>query len=261
MSSSSTPLLADLIRDNLYNWLGYGNLNGRYWFIGREEYDSISRCPYLDGLRDYYEVRQEFDYAEDFVDTWEQAYGRSVDEGTSASTTRHYQAAFLMAFEGTSPRGQNPKTGRSKTASFVFDEKRFGRQDGNHFSGEVYPLRYHPDKPKTFDPYRNVWDTPQAYKQEVHPKRIDIYLEQLRANPNIEIVISYAGAEAFVNPLKNRLDHESLGTQPANKQNVFKLSRCYLNGDRSILLIDSPFLGQGHVGYSEIEALAQENVT
>lgn len=247
-----------LVRDNLHNWLGYGNLNGQYWFIGREEYDSIKKCQYLDNLSDYYDVRRKFDYVEDFVDVWEQSYGRSVEEGTRTSTTRHYQAAFLLAFEGISPKGRNPKTGRSKTASYVFAEKRFGRRDGNHFSGEVFPLRCHPKKPETFDPYRTVWDSLDEYEEEVLPNRIDIYLTQLKANQEVEVVISYADTDEFVKPLQERLDYESLGTRPANKQNVFEISRCYLDDRRTVLLVDAPFFGQGHVGYSEIGALAEE---
>lgn len=246
----------DLIVENLYNWLGYGNLNGRYWFIGREEYDSIKKCAYLDGLPDYYDVRRNFDYAEDFVRTWEEAYGRSVSAGTSSATTRHYQAAFLLAFEGESPRGTNPQTGRSKTASFVFSERRFGRQNGNHFSGEVFPLRYHPDKPSTFDPYRHAWSSPAGYESEVLPRRLDLYVEQLHSNPNVEVVISYAETDEFVGPITSRLESEFVGRHPANKRNTFDLYRCYLDGDRRVTLVDSPFFGQGHVGYAEIQALA-----
>lgn len=253
----SEHLPEELIRDNLYNWLGYGNLNGEYWFIGREEFDSISKCRKLEGLRDYYEVRREFGPAEDFVEVWEQSYGRSVDAGTSTVTTRHFQAAFLLAFNGTSPRGRNSETGKSKTASFVFSEKRFGRSDGNHFSGEIFPLRYHPKRRETFDPYRGVWPTPQRYEEEVLPKRIDLYVDQLRQNQNVKAIISYAESDEFVNPLKNRVDHDDLGTRAANKSNHFELSKCYLNREREVLLIDSPFLGQGHVGYTEIQKLGE----
>jgi hypothetical protein len=225
----SEQLPESLVRDNLYNWLGYGNLNGRYWFIGREEYDSIKRCQYLENLHDYYDVRREFDYAEDFVDVWEQSYGRSVDKGTRSSTTRHYQAAFLLALDGISPKGRDPKTGKSKTASYVFDEKRFGRCDGNHFSGEAFPLRCHPKKPETFDPYRAVWTSLDEYEREVLPNRIDLYLAQLETNPNVEVVISYADTDEFVKPLQQRLDYDSLGTRPANKRNEFEISRYHLD--------------------------------
>jgi len=93
------------IRDNLYNWLGYGNLNGRYWFIGREEFDDMGRYTYLNGIRDFYRVRRTFDYAEDFVDVWERYYGRSVYKGTTGPSTRHWQAAFLFSLRGDVPKG------------------------------------------------------------------------------------------------------------------------------------------------------------
>lgn len=258
MTPTDTTLPPDLVRENLYNWFGFGNPSGKYWFLGREEYDSLARCRHLDGLRDYYEVRREFDIAEDFVETWEQVYGRPVAEGTSSTTTRHYQAAFLLAFDGTSPRGRNSETGESKTSSFLFTERRFGRRGGNHFSGEVFPLRYHPEKPETFDPYRSVWQTPRTYKEEVLPERIDRLLELLRINPNVEVVVSYAGTDSFVGPVMDRVDHDTVGTRPANKRNEFELHQCYLEGDRSVLMVDAPFFGQGHVGYSELEALARE---
>lgn len=253
-----TSLPEPLIRDNLYNWFGFGNTNSRYWFIGREEYDSIVQCDYLDDLRDYYEARRNFDFAEDFVETWEGVYGRSVSAGTTSATTRHYQAAFLLALEGTSPRGRNPESGRSKTASYLFSEQKFGRSDGNHFSGEVFPLRYHPEKPTTFDPYRDVWESPEAYEAEVLPHRIGFILEQIRSNPNVEVIISYAESTEFVEPVSERLDVEFLARRDANKRNDFAIYRCRLSDERSVLLIDSPFLGQGHVGYDEIEALAAE---
>ena len=258
MSASSDSLSRDLIEANLYNWLGYGNLDGRYWFIGREEYDSIQKCAYLDDLRDYYEVRRSFDYAEDFVEVWEDAYGRSVSDGTRTVTTRHFQAAFLLAFEGTSPRGTDPETGRSKGASFLFSQRRFGRRGGDHFSGEVYPLRYHPDKPSTFDPYRHVWSSPAEYESEVRPRRIDLFVEQLRANENVAVVISYAESDEFVDPMTARLESEFVGRRPANKRNTFDLYRCTIDDGRRVMLVDAPFFGQGHVGYDEIEALAGE---
>lgn len=258
MSSQGRKLPKQLVEENLYNWLGYGNLDGRYWFIGREEYDSIKKCEYLDDLRDYYEVRRSFDYAEDFVDVWEDSYGRSVSAGTTSATTRHYQAAFLLAFDGVSPSGTNPTTGMSKTASFVFGERRFGRPDGNHFSGEVLPLRYHPDKPSTFDPYRHVWKTPAAYEAEVLPKRIDLYVDQLRAHPDVEVVISYTEYEEFVGPLVTRFDAEFVGRRPANKRNHFEVYRCQVAPDHSVMLVDAPFFGQGHVGYDQIQALAND---
>ena len=258
MSDQGRQLPKALIEDNLYTWLGYGNLAGRYWFIGREEYDSIEKCEFLDDLRDYYEVRRDFDLAEDFVAAWEEAYGRSVSAGTTSATTRHYQAAFLLAFEGDSPRGTDTSTGMSKTASFVFGNRRFGRPDGNHFSGEIFPLRYHPDKPSTFDPYRHVWSTPSAYEAEVLPKRLDLYEEQLRAHPSVEVVISYAEYDEFIGPMIARFDAEFVGRRPANKRNHFALYRCHLAPDHTVNLVDSPFLGQGHVGYGQVQALADE---
>lgn len=253
---SEEKLPESLVRENLYNWLGFGNLNGRYWFIGREEYDSIRKCQKLDSLREYYEVRRTFDFAEDFVETWEQSYGRSVEAGTSSMTTRHYQAAFLMAFNGVSPSGRHSETGMSKTSSFLFSEKRFGRGGGNHFSGELYPLRYHPDNPSTFDPYRRVWANPREYETEVRPQRLGILEEQLWANPNVTVVVSYVETAEFAEPFTARFDSNLLGSFPANKRNSFEVFECRLDAERNVFLVDSPFFGQGHVSYENIMELA-----
>lgn len=253
----SRPLSESLIRDNLYNWFGYGNPNGDYWFIGREEYDSIDKCRHINDIREYYEARREFEFAEDFVDVWENVYGRHVEQGSRSMTTRHVQAAFLLAFQGESPTGQDPDTGRSKTSSFVFSQKRFGRRDGNHFSGEIFPLRYHPNDPSTFDPYRDVWNSPTEYEDEVLPRRIEVFLECLRGGAGPEVVISYAESREFFDPVKEEADVEDLGTLPANKANEFDLVRCGFEPGTDVILVDSPFFGQGHIGYNEIEVLAE----
>ena len=70
-------MTTELINQCLYNWLGYGNLNGDLWFIGIEEggaeiwRDRIATLSIEDSLRE----RSRFHLSCSFSEVWEDVYG------------------------------------------------------------------------------------------------------------------------------------------------------------------------------------------
>jgi hypothetical protein len=233
-----------LIRDNLYNWLGFGNPNGTYWFIGREESIALSKCGALSTWDDYFEARRSFDIAMDFRNVWVDTFERPLSTFTN-TTTWHYQAAFLLAFH------DQPVTS-SAVKRMLFDDPQFCRTMSDHFSGEFFPL---PKKSKnTIAPYDHIWDDETEYQHEVMPGRTDLLLDTLRENPDVDWLITYS-------PHCARALREACRTSSADSWRAangeYQLFDLHVDG-RTIGLLETPFLGYGHVGYEGIEALVDK---
>ena len=234
-----------LVRDSLYNWLGYGNLNGKYWFIGREESTTLSECEKLETRSDLLEARRSFGVAVDFRNAWEDAFGRPLSPFTNNPTWR-YQVAFLFAFNNT------PIT-TSAITRHLYEDAEFGRSFSNHFSGEFFPL---PKKSKeTIKPYDHIWSSPEEYKYEVIPGRTDLLLETLQKNPDVDWLITYSSDCATA--LREARPTDAVDTWDAANKGTYTLYDLYIE-DRVIGLLETPFLGYGHVGYEGIDALVDE---
>jgi len=61
----------DLVRSCLYNWLGYGNLNGKIWFIGTEEGGAEIWRQSTKTLEESLKLRSSYNIAMDFKTVWE----------------------------------------------------------------------------------------------------------------------------------------------------------------------------------------------
>ena len=92
----------------LYNWLGYGNLNSPWWFMGTEEGGAeIWRKQKMTGQPDLsiaesLRLRSGFALSMDFPKVWEELYGLPLERFKGATVWR-YVAAMLFALEGKDP--------------------------------------------------------------------------------------------------------------------------------------------------------------
>lgn len=234
-----------IVRDSLYNWLGFGNPNGKYWFIGREESINLGKCRALADWTDYFNRRRDFDVATDFRRTWEEVYGRPLT--TWSTTTWHYQVAFLLAFRGLPISSDRVKR-------IAFEDPQFARTFSNHFSGEFFPC---PKKSEnTIEPYGHIWDSPAAYRAEVAPGRIQAFTEQLEASPDVDWIITYS--PAFVSHFGDRYSVSEVRRWPNLVMDPIVLSRVTVGSDRSVNLLEIPFLGYGRIGYDAIEQVVSD---
>jgi len=235
-----------IVREGLYNWLGFGNPNGKYWFIGREESIALSQCSAVDSWMEYFETRNEFPAATDFRSTWEDAFGRPLST-FSSTTTWHYQAAFLLAF-----RGMNISS--SKVKELIFEDPQFGRMFSNHFTGEFFPC---PKSSKdTIEPYGHIWDSPEAYQSEVGPGRIERFCELLERNPDVDWIISYS--PTLVSTLCEEYPTTAIDVWEDLAMDPFVLYQLAVGPERTVNLLETPFLGYGRVGYDAIEQVVKE---
>lgn len=244
------------MRDCLYNWIGYGNLDGKCWIVGREESFSLQPCEKVDTREEYLRLRREFDTTVDFGHTWENVFGRRVEDGeTKGVSTRRYQAAFVLALSGeTVTRNGSPLS--NKIRKFVYENKKLGDINGNNLSAELFPL----DKKSndTIEPYGHIWDTPSEYKNEVLPRRLDLFERGLKESDGVEYLVTYAKEEDFAVPMRDRFESERIGTYDSGGSgDDYVVDRLRI-GNKDVRMIHSPFLGFGRVSYSGIEAVSQE---
>lgn len=234
-----------VVRSSLYNWLGFGTLAGRYWFVGREESIALSKCTALEDWGAYFERRATFDRATDFRWTWEEQFGRPLE--TFGTTTWHYQIAFLLAFH------DMPISSERVKRILAYDP-RFCRTFSNHFSGEFFPC---PKSSKnTIAPYEHIWDSVADYHNEVAPGRIDAFTAALEANPTVDWIITYSPAfveyitDVYVTTVRRRW--------PNLAMDPIVHSELSVGPDRTVQLVETPFLGYGRISYDDIKQVVDE---
>lgn len=143
----------NLVRSCLYNWLGYGNLNGKIWFIGNEEGGAQIWRQSTKTLEESLKLRSSYSIAMDFKTVWENKYGIPLESFTGPCVWR-YMAAFLLALDD--------KVVSTETVNnYVFHEKRLGSILSNHFMCELLPL---PKKSKNdISDYKTIFRTIEEY--------------------------------------------------------------------------------------------------
>lgn len=234
-----------VVRDSLYNWLGFGNLNGKYWFIGREESLSLTKCDELDDWTDYFETRAQFPLATDFRQTWEDRFGRRL--ATFGTTTWHYQIAFLLALHG------REITSSSVKGIFSTDP-RFCRTFSNHFSGEFFPC---PKSSKnTIEPYSHIWESVQQYHAEVTEGRLSAFSRALENNRNVDLIITYS--PNFAREIASLYPKTEIDRWDNVAMDPLVLSQLEIARGREVYLLETPFLGHGRIGYDAIAQVVNE---
>lgn len=245
----------NLVRDCLYNWLGYGNPNAKYWFIGIEE--SLYRWEGFDNVadvEDFLQVRQEFDITEDFREAWIEKHGFDLGRWSGTSTWL-YQAVFLLALQDESFIHASDKGRQART--FVFEEMQLGRTQGDSLTGEIFPL---PKSRGEIAPYDHIWSSESDYQQEVLPGRIQLLTDVLEESPGVDWIISYGVTDS--NPcgkeLRFRYANEKVGSwSDSDRSMPYTLYRLKLNEDRTVNLLHTPFFGMGQTSYAEVAKAAR----
>lgn len=233
------------VRDSLYNWLGFGNPNGKYWFIGREESITLSKCGNVDSWEEYFQKRAEFDLTTDLRETWEETFGRQLT--TFGTTTWHYQIAFLLAFHGRT-------ISSARIKNILANDPQFARPFSNHFSGEFFPC---PKSSKdTIAPYGHIWDSVQDYHEDIADNRLEMFSNALQRNRDVDWIITYSPGFAThlraEHAIEERHRWEDLAMDP------IVLSEIQLESNRTVNLVETPFLGYGRIGYDAIETVVEE---
>lgn len=249
MIRSMSNVSKSLVQDCLYNWLGYGNPNGKYWFFGFEESEyPRSWFENAETLEDELRLRSEFDLVTDFQHTWEDVFGKPLDS-FSRSFTWNYQAAFLLGAE-------DEPVSSHKTKKFVFQDAKLGRSNGNNLSAELLPL------PKSdvngTGPYSHIWSSSQEYMRDVIPGRIDLITSTLEANQNVEWVVVYGQNNRTAQLLRSEYENkEKESWQGLEHSRPFTRYNLFTGGNRTINLIHAPFFGQGRTSYENVADAAR----
>ncbi len=152
-----------LVRSCLYNWLGYGNLNGETWFIGTEEGGAEIWRQKTQTLESSLNHRRHFSLSMDFKTVWEDIYGIPLHSFKGPCVWR-YMAAYLLSSDGY-------ELNQERINNYVFVEKKLGSSNSNHFMCELLPL---PKRSKNdIQDYQSIWKTIKAYHREVIPRRFE----------------------------------------------------------------------------------------
>jgi hypothetical protein len=134
----------------------------------------------------------------------------------------------------------------------LFEDPQFCRTLSDHFSGEFFPL---PKKSKqTIAPYDHIWSSAKEYRREVASDRTNLLAETLRENSDVDWLISYS--PHCVDALRERFGNDVVDTWEA-ANGTYTLYDLHV-GERVIGLLETPFLGYGHVGYEGINSLVSE---
>lgn len=234
--------MQNLVEPCLYNWLGYGNPNGKYWFIGTEEGGAeIWRNQTL-SLEESLRKRAKFQLAMDFKTVWETLYQLPLSSFKGATVWR-YIAAYLLAFEGIEP--EQAKAQLSDTM-----QNQLGKRTGEHFLCELYPL---PKRSKgQISPYESIWPDVKAYHQQVQPQRFELITQTLQANPQVQLIIAYE--KSLTELLLQHFQAQIMSQQNwlLEGRQKFQLSDIQLTPQRKLQLLSTPFFGQGQISYAAI---------
>jgi hypothetical protein len=117
-------LSESLIRSCLYNWLGYGNVNGEIWFIGTEEGGAEIWRNEIQTLESSLTIRSKFSIAMDFKCVWEDLYKVPLKSFRGASVWS-YMAYLLLCMEA--------KPDSNLIRDYIFDLKRTISQCGSQW--------------------------------------------------------------------------------------------------------------------------------
>lgn len=249
-----------LIRNCLYNWLGYGKLDAETWFVGMEEGGAeVWRKPEKPlSLEESLAKRTSFDLAMDFQKVWRTMYGYDdIGDGfpyliASRNNVWRYVAAFYLYQNGTISSQSTKKEVEDKIDEFL--RKDFGTKKADLFLCEFMPLprRNRKDWPEL---YQNVWPSAKAYYEEVMPKRFRLIVNEILKRPKIKQIVSFSSdfTEYLLNaPDENGKlmfgDYTIKERWMAEDKKHYAIYSVRLTRGRSILVLKSPFFG--YMGYN-----------
>ncbi len=228
----------NLVDSCLFNWLGYGQVNSPIWFMGMEEGGAEIWRNKTKTLRQSLEIRSTFILQMDFQYVWEDLYNVPL-ESFKGPTVWRFMAAFLLELDGA-------QVNATTIENFLFSSKTLGRSNSNHFLAELMPL----PKPSraSIEPYHSIWKSVKSYEQDVEEKRFEIIKETLTKNDNVKIIVSYDRnlTELIYNQFS--LEIETAENWKYNEEQYY-LHEFNLTNNRTILLLVTPFFGNGRISY------------
>jgi hypothetical protein len=233
----------EIVRSCLYNWLGYGNLNGTVWFIGTEEGGAEIWRQATQTLESSLNHRSRFELSMDFRQVWEEIYDIPLESFRGPCVWR-YMAAFLMSLKGETVTTENIN-------SFVFRDKELGSINSDHFMCELLPL---PKRRKeSIVDYDFVWSSIEKYRNEVMPKRLGLIVNTLETNKGINVIISYENllTKDFLSYFENKGTVTKQGEFTFKKENYVKYE-IQINTKRKVAFLSTPFFGNGCISYEGI---------
>lgn len=227
-----------LVRSCLYNWLGYGNLDGETWFIGTEEGGAEIWRHATQTLESSLKHRKQFSLSMDFKTVWEDIYGIPLQSFKGPCVWR-YMAAYLLSLDGY-------QINTERVNNYVFGEKKLGALNSNHFMCELLPL---PKRSKNdIQDYKSIWKTVEAYHYEVIPKRFELIKDTITKNTNVLTIVSYE--RLLTERLLRYFSKDvKLEDQWRYKKELYSIYRININGGRQVILLTTPFFGNGCISY------------
>ena len=237
------------IENCLYNWLGYGNPNGKFWFVGIEESLNLKKCSEIHTEKEYFQIRSEFDLAMDLEETHHELLGRPLST-FNRDTAWHKSARFLLAWEGHDPN-------LSQIGRYVDGpQARLGRDGSHNFALETFPLIK--ASSSSIGRYGDIWDSVEEYHEEVLPGRMDLIANTLEANPNVEWIYVYGLSNPCADELLSRFPNSFIDSWPSGMKTrnprVYELE---IDSERVVHLIHGPFFKRGMTNRA-IKTLAQD---
>lgn len=238
-----------LIDKCLYNWLGYGNINGDIWFIGTEEggaeiwRDKLSTLTLEESL----EKRSKFPIACSFNTVWEEIYGIPLNNFRGI-TTWHFMSAFLLAIENKGPVRSND------VREFIFEKKKLGDLNSNHFICELFPLPKKSKRELDFA-YKSRWKNSIEYKNEVIEKRFLMIADAINKSLGAKLIIVYdKDASNLILDRWGDNRKNPVVFEYSNKgKRIQKYTLHFTSiGDKDIIFLFTPFFGNGLISYEGI---------
>jgi hypothetical protein len=236
-----------LIDKCLYNWLGYGNLDGDIWFIGTEEggaevwREGIATISLKESLK----KRSKFSLACDFRTVWKDIYGIPLDS-FKGITTWHFMSALILASE-------DKKVDSNSIKEFLFINKKLGSINGNHFLCELLPL---PKKSENEFPYVMRWKSQKEYIQEVIDRRFSMIAEAIKKSRGAKLVVVYDDKTQRL--IMNKWGDSIQRSEVFEYVNDSKKPQRYIIyfnciEGKNVMFLFTPFFGQGQISYGGIE--------
>lgn len=229
----------------LYNWLGYGNINGPVWFMGMEEGGAEIWRQKTKSLEDSLKLRSTFKPSMDFQYVWEELYSIPLESFKGANVW-NYIAAFLLTLEGIEPTTETIR-------SYVFKDKKLGKLNSNHFICEFLPI---PRKSNVaIDVYNSIWSTSNEYIKNVGSKRFDLIEKTLLENQKVKLLVSYDRkfSKKFNNHFTSKVVEK--WNDPRGKEYV--LYKVSISKMRDLYFLTTPFFGQGQASYQGIKVAGE----
>ncbi len=216
------PNLTSAQIEKLLAFRGYGNPNGRFWFVGMEEGggDSESlqiRANKFANLEDLAESHRNFE---------------SHDMSRSISTWR-IMSAIVRRISGDSNWWDNAVTKG-------YQMNQLGRLNGETYLTEVLPL---PKRSLADWPYGGIFDSPQHYFDKIFPSQLaSLQIEYGDSKPKPQFVFCY-GKRYWP---RHREIFNSVTFIPALEGKI------HWGSNNSTMFILTNFFGYGWTGFNEL---------